>query len=46
MATEAGARMEGLHGRKPGHDLILAAGPHLFVPLHDLLAGLDADTDD
>ena len=46
VATEAGARMEGLHGRAAGHDLILAAGPHLFGPLHDLLAGLDADTDD
>jgi myo-inositol-1(or 4)-monophosphatase len=46
VATEAGARMEGLHGRTAGHDLILAAGPHLFGPLHDLLARLDADTDD
>jgi len=46
VAQEAGARMEGLHGRPAGHDLVLAAGPHLFVPLHDLLGGLDADTDD
>ena len=46
VATEAGARLEGLHGRPAGHDLILAAGRSLFDPLHDLLAGLDADTDD
>jgi myo-inositol-1(or 4)-monophosphatase len=46
VATEAGARLEGLHGRAAGEDLILAAGPSLFPALHDLLADLRADTDD
>ncbi|MGE3813090.1 MAG: inositol monophosphatase family protein [Candidatus Nanopelagicales bacterium] len=46
VATEAGARLEGLHGRAAGEDLIVAAGPALFGPLHDLLAELRADTDD
>jgi myo-inositol-1(or 4)-monophosphatase len=45
VAREAGARVEGLRGRPAGDDLIVAAGPGLFGPLHDLLAGLDADSD-
>ena len=46
VATEAGARLEGLHGAPAGEDLIVAAGPALFPELHDLLADLRADTDD
>jgi myo-inositol-1(or 4)-monophosphatase len=46
VASEAGARLEGLHGKRAGEDLILAAGPGLFPDLHDLLAELRADTDD
>jgi len=46
VATEAGARVEGLRGRSAGEDLILAAGPGLFPAMHDLLADLRADTDD
>ena len=46
VATEAGARLEGLHGKAAGEDLIVAAGPGLFPALHDLLADLDADTGD
>ena len=45
VAAEAGARLEGLHGAPAGEDLIVAAGPTLFPELHDLLAGLRADTD-
>jgi myo-inositol-1(or 4)-monophosphatase len=46
VAREAGARVAGLHGRPAGESLIVAAGPTLFEPLHDLLAALRADTDD
>ena len=46
VATEAGARLEGLRGAPAGEDLIVAAGPTLFPELHDLLADLRADTDD
>ncbi|MFC6238243.1 inositol monophosphatase family protein [Longivirga aurantiaca] len=46
VATEAGARLEGLRGAQAGEDLIVAAGPALFPELHDLLADLRADTDD
>ena len=45
VASEAGARLEGLHGAPAGEALILAAGQHLFRPLHDLLATLRADED-
>jgi myo-inositol-1(or 4)-monophosphatase len=45
IAQEAGARIEGLHGGHAGEDLIVAAGPHLFRPLHDLLAASRADED-
>ncbi len=44
VATEAGALLAGLHGRAAGEDLIVAAGPGLFPALHDLLAGLAADS--
>jgi myo-inositol-1(or 4)-monophosphatase len=43
IAREAGAVMGGLHGCPAGEALTLAAGPELFGPLHDLLAGLRAD---
>jgi myo-inositol-1(or 4)-monophosphatase len=45
VAREAGARVEGLRGEPASDDLTLAAGPSLFRPLHDLLAGLGADAD-
>ncbi len=45
IAQEAGARVEGLHGALAGDELIVAAGPHLFRPLHDLLDELGADQD-
>ena len=45
VAREAGCRVEGLRGRRPGYDLVVAAPPALFDPLHDLLAGLRADED-
>jgi myo-inositol-1(or 4)-monophosphatase len=45
VAQEAGARVEGLHGALAGDELILAAGPHLFRPLHDLLDELRVDAD-
>ncbi len=45
VAREAGARIEGLHGAPAGDDLIIAAGQHLFRPLHDLLAEHGADRD-
>jgi myo-inositol-1(or 4)-monophosphatase len=46
VATEAGARLEGLNGKAAGEDLIIAAGPGLFPALHDLLADLAADSGD
>ncbi|MEU4554159.1 myo-inositol-1(or 4)-monophosphatase [Micromonospora violae] len=42
VATEAGVRVAGLAGRPPGPDLVVAAPPALFAPLHDRLAALDA----
>lgn len=45
VATEAGARVEGLRGRPAGFDLVLAAGPGVFDALHDLLVAGDADRD-
>lgn len=42
IAREAGARVEGLRGRPPSHELTIAASPDLFVPLHDLLDSLGA----
>ncbi len=50
IATEAGARIEGLYG-KPYNtsldkvELAICAGPGLFEDLHDLLAPLDPDRD-
>src|SRR4051794_13163519 len=45
IATEAGARVEGLHGQPASAALVLAAGRGLFDALHDLLAAADADRD-
>ena len=45
IATEAGARVEGLRGRPASHDLVVAAAPGVFDALHDLLAAGDADAD-
>ncbi len=45
IATEAGARVEGLHGKPASHDLVIAAAPAVFDDLHDLLAAADADAD-
>ncbi|MDX6196957.1 MAG: monophosphatase [Actinomycetota bacterium] len=45
IAREAGARVEGLKGRPPSADLVVAAGPGIFDALHDLLAAADADKD-
>jgi myo-inositol-1(or 4)-monophosphatase len=45
IAREAGARVEGLHGKQASYDLVLAAGPGVFDALHDLLAAGDADRD-
>ncbi|RKN19725.1 inositol monophosphatase [Micromonospora musae] len=42
VATEAGLRVAGLGGRPAGPDLVIAAPPALFTPLHDRLADLDA----
>ncbi|RGC70172.1 Inositol-1-monophosphatase SuhB [Micromonospora sp. MW-13] len=42
VATEAGLRVGGLGGRAAGPDLVIAAPPALFGPLHDRLAALDA----
>ncbi len=38
IATEAGLRVGGLHGRPVSNDLTIAAPPGLFDALHDLLA--------
>jgi myo-inositol-1(or 4)-monophosphatase len=42
VATEAGAIVAGLAGAPPGLDMVVAAPPALFGPLHDLLVELDA----
>lgn len=43
IATEAGARFAGLHGKPAGSDFTLCAAPGLFEELHDLLAPLDPE---
>jgi myo-inositol-1(or 4)-monophosphatase len=45
IVTEAGGAVGGLHGRPASQELIIAAGPGLFEPLHDLLAPLAPDHD-
>jgi myo-inositol-1(or 4)-monophosphatase len=45
IAAEAGARVEGLRGRPPDGDLLVAATPGVFDALHDLVAELGADHD-
>ena len=42
VAAEAGLRVTGLEGRPAGPDLVIAAPPGLFAPLHTRLAALDA----
>jgi myo-inositol-1(or 4)-monophosphatase len=42
IAAEAGLRVEGLAGLPAGPDLVIAAPPALFGPLHERLARLDA----
>jgi myo-inositol-1(or 4)-monophosphatase len=42
IATEAGLRVAGLAGAPAGPDLLIAAPPALFGPLHERLAQLDA----
>ncbi|MFI7437076.1 inositol monophosphatase family protein [Micromonospora haikouensis] len=42
VGTEAGLQVGGLGGRPAGPDLVIAAPPALFAPLHDRLADLDA----
>ena len=43
IAEESGVQLGGLQGRPAGPDLVIAAPPALFEPLHDLLVGLGAD---
>ncbi|GAA3128376.1 inositol monophosphatase family protein [Planomonospora alba] len=45
VATEAGARIGGLHGRPCSPELTICAAPGLFEELHDLLAPLDPERD-
>ncbi|MFC6085154.1 inositol monophosphatase family protein [Sphaerisporangium aureirubrum] len=45
IATEAGARIGGLHGKPGNTGLTLCAAPGLFEELHDLLAPLDPERD-
>ncbi len=42
VAAEAGLLIGGLKGLAPGPDMVIAAPPALFGPLHDRLAELDA----
>jgi myo-inositol-1(or 4)-monophosphatase len=44
IATEAGATVAGLRGAPAGLDMVVAAPPAIFGPLHDLLVELDADS--
>jgi len=43
VATEAGARVTGLDGKPASYDLVIAAGPGIWEPLHALLSVLGAD---
>src|SRR5256885_9424507 len=45
IVTEAGGTVRGLPGRPASDQLVIAAGPRLFGPLHDLLAPLRPDHD-
>jgi myo-inositol-1(or 4)-monophosphatase len=45
IASEAGARVTGLHGRPAGRSMTLAAAPRLLGELHDLLASMDPERD-
>jgi myo-inositol-1(or 4)-monophosphatase len=42
VAAEAGLQVAGLGGAAAGRDMLIAAPPALFGPLHDALADLDA----
>jgi myo-inositol-1(or 4)-monophosphatase len=42
VASEAGLRVSGLDGRPAGIEMLIAAPPALFGPLHDALSELDA----
>jgi myo-inositol-1(or 4)-monophosphatase len=42
VAIEAGLRVSGLDGAPPGRDMLIAAPPALWGPLHDVLSELDA----
>jgi myo-inositol-1(or 4)-monophosphatase len=42
IAAEAGATVAGLEGAPPGPDMVVAAPPAIFGPLHDALVELDA----
>jgi fructose-1,6-bisphosphatase/inositol monophosphatase family enzyme len=46
IAREAGAVVAGLHSAAPSDRFLLAAGPDLFGPLHDLLVEAGADHPD
>jgi myo-inositol-1(or 4)-monophosphatase len=43
IAREAGAITGGIGGAPAGEAMMIAAGPALFGPLHDLLASMGAD---
>ena len=45
IATEAGARVEGLNGAPASHELVIAASSAVFSQLHDALAPLRPDLD-
>jgi len=45
IAEEAGATVAGLRGKGPSQELTIAAGPDLFLELHDLLVTLDPERD-
>ena len=42
IATEAGSTVSGLRGAAAGPDMVVAAPPAIFGPLHDVLVELDA----
>ncbi|MFB6722419.1 inositol monophosphatase family protein [Kribbella sp. NPDC056345] len=41
IASEAGAKVGGMHGEPVSPEMSIAAAPELFGPFHDLLAGAD-----
>ena len=45
IASEAGAVVSGLHGKREGNDMLVATNPHINADLVSLLESVNADSD-